>query len=372
MHGTIPTFSPQQSEAIDKVARWMESGQAHQQVFRLFGYAGTGKTTIIRHLTSGFDGNVIYGAFTGKAAQMMQRSGCSGAGTLHSILYERVESPNGTWTFELDTHSIAADADLVVVDEVSMVDDQLAADLLSFRKPILVLGDPGQLPPVRGEGFFTRVMPDVMLTEVHRQALDSPVLRLATDIREGRTPGYGPHGSSRVAPDNSVPLAEVLAADQLIVGLNSTRRDYNAGVRAALGRDSALPVVGDRIVCLRNDYEKGIFNGSVFDVAETPSKPDARGRIHLQIRSVDVEDAPLIDVRAREECFAGGLDGLSWDERRGTQEFDYAYALTCHKAQGSQWNHVIVDNESHVARGDARRWLYTAVSRAIDRVTIVL
>ncbi len=151
-----------------------------------------------------------------------------------------------------------------------MVDVNLARDLMSFGTPILALGDPAQLPPVAGEGYFTNAKPDAMLTEIHRQAKDSPVLQLATDIREGKPLKHGAYGNSRVVPDGSLEIDEILDADQLLAGRNVTRSHHNEEIRRALGRTSDLPEICDRLVCQQNDHGLGIVNGGMFTVVLEP------------------------------------------------------------------------------------------------------
>ena len=168
-------FSPHQDAALTAVDDWLKSkpGQkGHPQVFRLFGYAGTGKTTLARHIADGVDGKVLYTAFTGKAASVMRSKGCEGASTIHSLIYKPRESGEEIPSFDLWDEAPASKAKLIIVDECSMVDAELGRDLLSFGVPLLVLGDPAQLPPIQGGGFFTDAEPDAMLTEVHRQAED--------------------------------------------------------------------------------------------------------------------------------------------------------------------------------------------------------
>jgi exodeoxyribonuclease-5 len=145
-------FSPQQDGALCAANRWLRAPSA--QVFRLFGYAGTGKTTLAKHLAAHIDGRVRFAAYTGKAAHVMRIKGCKDAGTLHSLIYICSETADGPW-FELTDQSPLAEAALLIVDECSMVDTRLGDDILSFGVPVLVLGDPEQLPPVRGAGFFT-------------------------------------------------------------------------------------------------------------------------------------------------------------------------------------------------------------------------
>src|SRR5688572_1511980 len=185
-------LSPQQDAALLAVSRWLKTGRP--QVFRLFGYAGTGKTTLARRIADDAGGEVLFAAFTGKAAQVMRNKGCRNARTIHSLIYrprgEKPEKETGELqpAFALNRTSEVRKAKLVIIDECSMVDEKLGRDLLSFGTPILVLGDPGQLPPVKagegGGGYFTEAEPDVMLTEIHRQARENPIIALAQTVRE--------------------------------------------------------------------------------------------------------------------------------------------------------------------------------------------
>src|SRR5262245_34135907 len=123
--------------------------------------------------------------FTGKAACVMRSKGCRGASTIHSLIYRPLESKQEQPSFELWQQAPASNAKLIIIDECSMVDAELGRDLMSFGVPLLVLGDPAQLPPIQGGGYFTDAKPDAMLTEVHRQARDNPIVRLSMDIRAG-------------------------------------------------------------------------------------------------------------------------------------------------------------------------------------------
>ena len=174
---------------------WLKAGDP--QVFRLFGYAGTGKTTLARHLAEHVDGETAFGAFTGKAALVLRSKGCKDARTIHSMIYRPKDVETEEPSFVLTRTRPAAAASLIVIDECSMVDEELGRDLLSFGKKVLVLGDPAQLPPVKGGGYFTEAEPDVMLTEVHRQAADNPIIRLSMDVREGRRLARGDYGDPR-------------------------------------------------------------------------------------------------------------------------------------------------------------------------------
>lgn len=374
-------WSPQQVEGIRVAGGWLlqcaaelrQGRRLSQPILRIFGYAGVGKTSIARHLADGADGYTCYAAFTGKAALMMARSGCHGATTIHGLIYQVKEGRNGAVRFVIDKESAAAKAALIVVDECSMVDEELALDLMSFGRPILVLGDPAQLPPVKGAGYFINAEPDVMLTEIHRQAADNPIIRMATTVREGGELGMGAYGESRVIERGVLTGDEVLAADQVLVGKNATRTTYNRRMRNLKGLDDDLPMRGDRLVCLKNDKTLGIFNGGLFTVDSQLLRPDQDkpNCIKFEVKSEDFPRKASLPVHVRREFFTGGHEDIDWRELKGTQQFDYGYALTCHKAQGSQWDDVIVYDESGTFRDDAGKWLYTAITRAASRVTVV-
>jgi exodeoxyribonuclease V len=429
-------WSPQQARALNEVGRWLKNPE--QQVFRLFGYAGTGKTTLAKHLGDSQDGLVHYAAFTGKAALVLRKKGCRDATTIHSFLYlpapknrERLRElqaeldairpdarkPEGGIDFakllrpgdenyqqyralqdaitsekeKLRQPAFAikneplrtarGDIELIVVDEVSMVDERLGRDLESTGAKILVLGDPAQLPPVKGGGYFTAAQPDMLLTEVHRQALDSPVLKIATDVREGRHVQLGSYGDSKVCAKTDIPPDEFARAEQLLVGYNATRRGANRRLREMLGWQGLLPMPGEKLVCLRNDHSpnKRLLNGSLWMACDVTDRP--RGNtFDLVAESLDeavtISGSRRVETRTHKYTFMG-TEPPDWSELLYTDdndqparisEFDFGYALTVHKSQGSQWDEVYIIDEW--ARNDRRRWLYTAITRAAERVVV--
>lgn len=372
-------FSPQQDHALTEISRWLK--KVDRQVFRLFGYAGTGKTTLARHIAEAVDGDVLFAAFTGKAAQVLRSRGCKGASTIHSLIYrpkgEEVVEDEETGktsvapTFSLNRQSPVSKAKLIIIDECSMVDQALGQDLLSFGTPVLVLGDPGQLPPVSGGGFFTEQQPDVLLEEIHRQARDNPIIDLAQTVREGREIMYGDYGTTaRVIGKGDVTADLVLDADQVLVGTNRTRHRYNQRLRQLKNFDGLYPQAGDKLVCLRNDTAKGLLNGSLWQVSSAPRT--AKPYINLLVRSED-EGIERVNARVRvlKAVFEEGTAEIPWQEKRRFDDFDFGYALTVHKAQGSQWNEIVLFDESHAFREHRQRWLYTAITRAAERITIV-
>jgi exodeoxyribonuclease-5 len=419
---TGPELTGEQLAAVEAVRSWY--GYTHTacggpvRPFRLFGPAGTGKTTIAKHIAAALGVNAVFGAYTGKAAHVLRRKGVP-AQTIHSSIYmldkqmklraerwdllrelagvteewqEAVSYPGGgspdVWgplteqkeelerkieeieaklrrpAFSLNEQSDWAYADLIVLDEVSMVNESMARDIESFGVPVLVLGDPAQLPPIEGGGHYTAAEPDFLLTEVHRQALESPVLRLATDIRLG-----GGWTGARVPVD----MAEAMEADQVLCWKNSTRWNLVQKMRAKLGRPAGIPIAGDRIICLVNNKDIGIFNGQQFEVLEV--RGDRSGIYELKVRD---EEGNEREVLAR----PGGFEGYEAEQaekraggwRGETGVFTFANVITVHKAQGSEWDSVYVVDQTHQMRksteAEKRAWAYTAVTRASDRVTI--
>jgi exodeoxyribonuclease-5 len=368
----MPTFTPHQDAALETVARWLKDkpgSSGTPPVFRLFGYAGTGKTTLAKHIAEHVDGDVKYAAFTGKAASVMRGKGCHGASTIHSLIYRARESGEEIPNFDLWDEAPASKAALIIIDECSMVDAELGRDLLSFGVPLLVLGDPAQLPPIQGGGFFTEAEPDAMLTEVHRQAQDDPIVRLSMDIREGRAIEPFRDGETQVVARSDLDPQRVLEADQVLVGRNATRRSYNARLRERRGITDPLPVAGDRLVCLRNNRKKGLFNGGLWLVKERGARKS--GVMSLRIHP-DEGSGKAIKVSVRPECFTGGIEDFEWPRRKSYDEFDFGYVLTVHKAQGSQWDDVVLFDESFAFPDSRARWLYTGITRAAKKLTMVV
>ena len=372
-------FSPQQDAALKAVSKWLKEGRS--PVFRLFGYAGTGKTTLARHFAEHVDGEVLFAAFTGKAAQVLRSRGAKNAKTIHSLIYrprgeeEVSDEETGKTTvspmFSINRQSPLAKAALIVIDECSMVDEALGRDLMSFGTPILVLGDPAQLPPISGGGFFTEHEPDILLTEIHRQARDNPIIDLAMQVREGREIMHGDYGAAQVIGKGDVNQELVLAADQVLVGTNRTRRRYNQRLRELKGFTQAYPQAGDKLVCLRNDPSKGLLNGSLWQVM-TSSKETVKPGINLLVRPEDDDmDRGAAKIKLLKAAFEEPDTEIPWSTKKRYDDFDYGYALTVHKAQGSQWNNVVLFDESRAFRDTRERWLYTAITRAAEQLTVV-
>ena len=418
-------LGPQQSRAVDKVTEWYYEEQG--RVFRLFGYAGTGKTTLARIIVEELRARrVLFAAYTGKAAYVMRSKGCAGAGTIHSLIYVPVEKLRAhlkaleaeldvetdpgqrdrlqraiaqekrklaTPEFILKEDSELGHADLLVLDEVSMVGRRIAEDLLSFGTKLLVLGDPAQLPPIEGGGHFTAAPPHHLLTEIHRSALDSPVTRLATIVRNAdpRQNDYGLSGCDRESGRwSSMSDRELLHFDQVLAGTNRIRWRLIHLLRELRGLRGPIPVPGDSIIALANSPAADVFNGQQFTVNDCRTVPDHEERLLLEV--TDDEDCRR-ELTVWKHGFSGweGERKAREDGRRAVAAATFAQAITVHKAQGSQWERVLVVDESSVFAnaekrralrsgmadpGGAghlmgRRWLYTAITRASQQVVVV-
>ncbi len=363
------TPSDEQNKAVQAFMEWFKSPTKAKPFFYLAGYAGTGKTTIARGIADTVKGRVHFAAFTGKAAMVMQTKGCKGACTIHSLIYKPEEDEDGIVSYVRNNESIIEGSRLVIIDECSMVGTDLGEDLLSYGVPILVLGDPAQLPPVASEGFFTKDQPDFMLTEIHRQALDNPIIVLSMAVREHMELEPGTYRDTRIIRQDQFDANELIQVDQVLCGMNKTRMLINDRIREMLGHTDEFPMIGERLVCLKNDRKKGLLNGGLWEVKNI--KKRYASSTTFVARPLDLEGNP-VQVYVHDNFFKGTESTLDWQARKRYSEFTYGYALTVHKSQGSQWDNLLVFDESDTFREDKYRWLYTAITRAAERLTLVI
>lgn len=416
MDGNKPALTADQQEAEALIEAWYF--HLNTQIFVLCGYAGTGKTFLVDHVVRALGlvagESAAFVAPTGKAASVLIKAGVP-ATTVHSLIYTREEDievdENGEVISEqflrfVRRESIDSKIKLIVLDETSMVSDDVLRDLLSFGVKCLCCGDPAQLPPVGGSNTLLR-SPVITLREIVRQESDNPIVRLAERIRAGERPQYGEYGSVSVVPRRSLDAAArrklFCEADQIIVGTNRTRALVNREVRAFRGipPERILPEEGEKIICTLNDWskpldERGDFhlvNGIIGTCYHVREQLDGLGQLDFQPEFLPdrVEDLPFdtgIFVRGQYYHGYGNracllTNGILVHE--GNREmlrrfkvrredtvcrFEFAYAVTCHKAQGSEYDFVVVVDESGFFE-NGREWLYTAVTRAKKRLVII-
>jgi exodeoxyribonuclease-5 len=388
------TLSVDQAEALKQIGAWYRSKSA--PYLTLGGYAGTGKTTLIAYLRQALrqhdpEVRVAFCAYTGKAARVLQERlreqkvprKRDSVSTIHSLIYTTKETDSGPPQWERKTD---LDRDFIIVDEASMVDEAIWRDLLSFDLPILAVGDHGQLPPV-GSSFNLMAEPQIRLERIFRQAEDSPIIEVATLARQAgalpvREYGTGVRKLDRNQPETGIIVQELLESwrpDLLILcGYNATRVKLNQAIRTFRDTQSPTPASGDQVVCLRNNRVSKIYNGMIGRITRcipSPLDDDPDQKWYEVEIELDGEDYGYSGYALREQFGANETVKdvpLAPDGTRGDL-WDFGYALTVHKAQGSQSARVLVFEERFAksSEEDWRRWLYTAVTRAQEELTVI-
>lgn len=321
----------------------------------LGGYAGTGKTTLIKYITKFFP-NFAVCAYTGKAANVLRKKDIP-ACTIHSLIYRAVYEYNIFVGFELVSRGEFG-YDGVIVDEASMVPADIYSDLMSFGVPMIYVGDHGQLEPI-GSDFNLMGNPDYKLEEIHRNAGDIAIY--CERLRKGYNPlSFKDSDKVHIKSQKKLTDDDLVNTDQVICAYNKTRVEMNARIRSILGF-SGLVNVGERVMCLKNNKKLCLFNGMqgiVRDLYED-------GKKKLMDFEFDGTLYPAIWYDTKQF----GQERPSMDHKLGEQPnpFDYAYTITAHKAQGDEWNRVLA-MEQKCKGWDHCRWTYTVGSRAKERL----
>lgn len=395
---------PEQQEAKDAFLEWFEGRKnGNGGIFRIFGYAGTGKTTIVKSIVQDIAGTKLFGAYTGKAALVMQRAGLP-AKTIHSLIYKPVvpdkiaalriraeidqmteDNPNrkalfesleyvSTMHFEMNDNSPLNECDLFILDECSMVNEEMANDIAEFNVPLLILGDPGQLPPISGTGALVRDEPDILLTKIHRQALDNPIIQLSFKARTGEHTPFADYGTSKKITRGMTDNTTLVEADQVLVGKNKTRLTLNNRIRRVLGYDKKYPVPGDKLICLRNNPKLNLFNGLICTVLEKKDEFDEAIEYRLEDEEGNEIICKIHKAYFEEYYRPGYVKSLPFWRLAEFEAFDFGYAITVHKSQGSQWDNVLLYDDGMCtwkgAEEDRKKWLYTGITRAAETITI--
>lgn len=407
-----------QQNAKNFIVEWFL--HTDDQVFVLSGYAGTGKTFLINHvikdvlyLEAGTE--AVFVTPTGKAATVLAQNGTV-AGTVHSLIYIRNEDD-----FDVDENGEIIEREelsfykrekidekirLIVIDEASMVNETVLNDLLSFGVKCLFCGDSAQLPPVNGACPLLTT-PHYTMKEIVRQAKDNPIIQLATMARQGDLIAYGNYGDkacviSRHAFRGKERERFLLKADQIICGRNSTRASINDEIRQYKGiGETQFPVENEKLICTLNDWEKPLdehkkfflVNGLIGTASNVQEGMDGLAIMDFKVdfakESVRVPFDTGIFLNGkynhhygeRAVMFADGtvahednftlLHRLKVVNDEPICRFEFAYAVTCHKAQGSEFDFVIVFDESWAFGEEKNRWLYTAITRAKEKLLII-
>jgi exodeoxyribonuclease-5 len=364
-----------QKQAYEKIIDWVKNPTIEKKTLTLGGFAGTGKSTLIKHVESylkaiGLTHAVV--ALTGKAVSVLCSKGIKEARTCHSLIYTLDEKAkvNGKLKFQKKQR---IDERLLIVDEASMIDSSIDDDLNSYPQlRILYVGDHGQLEPI-GENPNLMKNPDLRLEVPHRQALSSNILQFAHAIRENKPIRYGKCPGVEVAtPQRFWDVFADPQWDQIIVGFNKTRHWVNKRIRENRGHFGRTPDPGEKVIILNNNSELGLFNGMILTVDE--AYRDGNGFIiaNLSDPSKTSKISKWRKVATIEDQYGNNkLDLKGWVANavinQGAMLVDYAYSITCHKAQGSQWDNVLVMEEVH-PDWTPSRWSYTAITRAASKI----
>lgn len=382
------SLSKSQQSANDKILDWFKTS-AKRPYLTLGGYAGTGKTTLISHIRNELnkdypDLRVAFCSYTGKASRVLRNKIHDSIAiypkdtisTIHSLIYSPIESDKGIitgWELKDDIK-----ADLIVIDEASMVDEEIWRDLCAFDKPILAVGDHGQLPPIKGSLNLMK-NPDIKLEEIQRQAEDNPIIKISLYARRfGYIPvkdyGQGVKKFSLKDEGSRDYMEEFLRAYNnetlILCGFNKTRVNLNKFIRQALEFYSPTPLTSDRVICLRNNHEKLIYNGMLGVITNIKDKNEK-----WYEATIEMDDGELFEGPVAKDQF-GYPESFNFTEHRAKylegDLFDFGYALTVHKAQGSEAKRVILleEKSSKMDHEMWRRWLYTAVTRAQEELYI--
>ena len=379
----------------------LERFQDEKKYTVIAGYAGTGKSTLVKFIVSALEGcginpkeDVCYAAYTGKAAEVLRKKGNKNAVTLHKLLYDFFPRPNGTF-FRKPKDEL--EYKIIIVDEVSMAPKELIDRLFSYNVYVICLGDPFQLPPVdKNEDNHLLDNPHIFLDEVMRQAAESEIIQLTMKIRNREPIPYMKGKEVQVLKKEELNTGMLMWADQILVGTNNARININNQIRDLLGR-SEKPEDGDKVICLRNYWdtfdiigEDILVNGTIgyikdcYNYSITPKLPYKK--INIDVLNAKFTTDNNVDFGAiemdnkmiltGEKCVdyktAFQLSKKYKESNPVPKEFAYAYAITCHKAQGSEWDKVLVLEERFPFEEEEHaRWLYTACTRAVDKLVLV-
>lgn len=364
------------------------------------GYAGSGKSTLVRFIIEALDvdeNDICYCAFTGKAAEVLRKKGNKNACTLHKLLYESIPKPTGGFIRKIKP---LIDYKIVVVDEVSMAPKTLIDLLFTHNVYIICLGDPGQLPPIdKDEDNHLLDHPHIFLDEIMRQAQESEIIRLTMKIRNHDYIPYYNGKEVKIIPYSQLNTGILQWGDQILTATNNKRLAINNQMRQLLNYPNH-PVDGDKMICLRNywdDFSKNedpLINGTIGTLQNSfQTWRQVPPIVKSNIKKFDVLTGDLIIPETDDTYNLVDMDyqmiltgqkccGWQLSYKLGKlrlkygdlvpKEFAYAYAITCHKAQGSSWPNVVVLEESFpFDKMEHARWLYTACTRAEKKLVLV-
>lgn len=383
-------LSKDQDKALNQMLDFYASKNKDRDFLTLGGYAGTGKTTLISELRKEIDtinpkAKIAFCAFTGKAVQVLKNKLVQNQAiykkdeisTIHSLIYRTIEDERGAVLGWIKKELEEVDFDLIIVDEASMIDEKIWNDLKYYAIPIIAVGDHGQLPPISGN-FNLMNSPEIKLENIHRQAEGNPIIQVSILARErGKIPHQKWDKNVFKVPtyeghEYFEDLFSSYNSETLVLcNFNNTRLRLNQSIRNHLGFEGANPQKNDRVICLRNNHEKQIFNGMQGYIKYIKPKNELSYDVEIEMDGSSKLYTGLISKdQFNSETTLNNINKSY--KTQGLDLFDFGYALTVHKSQGSQAKKVILFEErnKHQSDDDFRRWLYTAVTRAEEKLII--
>ena len=428
--------------------------QKENPTYILRGYAGTGKTTLVKTLVRALPYigmKYVLMAPTGRAAKVLSSYTGKDASTIHRRIYQTQSLPDGS--FRMTRAENKFKNALFIVDEASMIGEQkefggssLLDDLLSYvfsgeNCRLLLIGDTAQLPPVESQqspaldceylkSEFPITAATYELTEVKRQALESGILYNATDIRqllgqnlyEYQLPIFHLEGFDDIEKIEPEAFEEMLhnafanmSDNESVIICKSNKRAnmFNQAIRGRILNIEREIATGDKLMIVKNNYywTEGndtmsfIANGDMAEIRKIKHFDEMYGFrfADVELSFTDYPDAPNVEAKILLDTLNSNSPSLTEEENKrlfSAIEEDYmdipnrrdrykemkknpwfnalqvkfAYALTCHKTQGGQWNSVFIDsslNQKETLEVEDLRWLYTALTRAQERVYFV-
>lgn len=385
-------FNEEQNEALIKCCEWYyDTNYDKKNYFTICGYAGTGKTTIVKTLIEVLGlatYNVLFAAYTGKASLILRIKG-NMANTIHKSFYNIYYGSNGQYYFRTK-NSLSSLIKLIVIDEFSMINDKMINDILSFRIPVIFLGDVGQLPPIIGKNSILEDKSniDVMLTKVMRQDDSSGILDLATKARNGEDLKLGTYKNCRVLQLKDI--KNIKEYDVILCWKNSTRKLMNQAIRNEYGflKKSKYPLKGEKVIGLKNNYFHQIdYDGiPIFPVNGLPSiilndyKIDNKTKlIKLDYRPDFIdEDGPFFSTLCHSDYFDTYFEDIEKETIIGSEDdeddivhLDYGYCLSVHRSQGSQYKRGLLLDEFKGSSDIYNKFMYTGITRFTTSLDIV-
>lgn len=385
----IHNFNEQQLEAWNMIIKWLED--KHDKEFVLSGYSGTGKSYLASKLIEKLRNDKVkfnVMGFTGKSCEVLRNRGIIEAETIHSTIYQPILNDKG----EIESWVLSDNKlnEIVIIDEYSFLNSDILKDLRSFNKKILFLGDSFQLPNIQKEETGLREKTNYTLTEVVRQALLNPIVKYATKLRMGETLDYieeeNEHGSFKIIKKDELGKKYnienlINEHEQMICGTNKLRRQLNKFVRKYKGYDSPLPQKDERLICLKNNRVKNVFNGQMLDVEYSNEKTMKEVENHRYF-NLKIRDEDSFDLKCSAELFLNedyvmksiySKNPNKWGLIGEITFFDYAYAISTHKSQGSEYDSVLgFAYDGFWMKEDYNRWLYTLITRSKIKCTLIL